>query len=90
MNIFVCFEVDVEILTRLPSYIDVVACHSLNRGVVPFAIYSGAITKWDVTLEHKQGMNIDGLVQKKHNSIANALELHASCTDPSIYALHTL
>ena len=28
--------------------------------------------------------NIDGLVQERRNSIANALELHLSCTNPSI------
>ena len=28
---------------------------------------------------------IDGLVQERRNSIANALELHLSCTNPSIY-----
>ena len=30
---------------------------------------------------------IDGLVQKRYNSIANALELSLSCTDPSISAM---
>ena len=29
--------------------------------------------------------DIDGLVQKRCNSIANALELHLFCTNPSIY-----
>ena len=29
--------------------------------------------------------HIDGLVQERRNSIANALELHLSCTNPSIY-----
>ena len=29
-------------------------------------------------------LHIDGLVQEKCNSIANALELHLSCTNPSI------
>ena len=29
--------------------------------------------------------HIDGLVQEKLNSTANALELWLSCTDPSIY-----
>ena len=29
---------------------------------------------------------IDGLVQGRRNSIANALELHLSCTKPSLYA----
>ena len=32
---------------------------------------------------------IDGLVQERHNSIADALELHLSCTNPG-YALHCL
>ena len=31
--------------------------------------------------------NIDGLVQERHNSIAKALELHLSCTNPSICSL---
>ena len=35
---------------------------------------------------HLQG-HMDGLVQEKHNSIADALELHLSCTNPSISAL---
>ena len=29
--------------------------------------------------------HIDGLVQERHNSIANALELRLSCTNPSIW-----
>ena len=29
--------------------------------------------------------NIDGLVQERHNSIANALELRLSCTNLSMY-----
>ena len=29
--------------------------------------------------------NMDGLVQERRNSIANALELHLSCTNPSIW-----
>ena len=31
--------------------------------------------------------HIDGLVQERLNSIANALELHLSCTNPPIYFL---
>ena len=27
----------------------------------------------------------DGLVQERRNSIANAMELHLSCTDPLVY-----
>ena len=30
--------------------------------------------------------HIDGLVQKRHNSIANTLELCLSCTNPSIFS----
>ena len=30
-------------------------------------------------------LQIDGLVQEKHNSITNALELRLSCTSPSKY-----
>ena len=33
------------------------------------------------------GHYIDGLVQERRNSIANALELRLSCTNPSIYAV---
>ena len=29
--------------------------------------------------------HVDGLVQERCNSIANALELHLFCTDPSIF-----
>ena len=32
----------------------------------------------------RQHLYIDGLVQERHNSIANTLELHLSCTSPSI------
>ena len=28
---------------------------------------------------------VDGLVQERRNSIVGALQLHLSCTDPSIY-----
>ena len=30
--------------------------------------------------------HVDGLVQERRNSIANALELRLSCTNPSIYS----
>ena len=30
---------------------------------------------------------IDGLVQERRNSIANALGLHLSCTKPSIFSI---
>ena len=34
--------------------------------------------------------NIDGLVQERRNSIANALELRLSCTNPSIFGGHLI
>ena len=39
-------------------------------------VYSSEITMID---------HIDGLVQERRNSIANTLELHLSCINPSIY-----
>ena len=33
---------------------------------------------------HKMREYLDGLVQERHNSIANALELRLSCTKPPI------
>ena len=34
-----------------------------------------------------ESLHIDGLVQERRNSIANALELLLSCTNPSIYGI---
>ena len=34
-----------------------------------------------------ESLHIDGLVQERRNSIANALELRLSCTNPSIYGI---
>ena len=34
-------------------------------------------------------LNIDGLMQERRNSIANALELCLSCTNPSIYSRYS-
>ena len=38
--------------------------------------------------DHFPNAYIDGLVQERHESIANALELHLSFTKPSICADH--
>ena len=38
-------------------------------------------------LDHRPEFN--GLMQERHNSIANALELHFSCTNPSIWFMAT-
>ena len=46
---------------------------------------------WNLILIEKSSCcnpHIDGLVQERRNSIANALELHLSCTKPSIFKLH--
>ena len=37
-------------------------------------------------VQHNQLLDIDGFMQERLNSIANALELHLSCTNPSICA----
>ena len=34
---------------------------------------------------YKTQVHIDGFVQERHNSIANAMELRLSCTNPSIF-----
>ena len=65
---------------------------------VIFILYFMISIKWAVwTLIHCSGLHqqtmvhiydIDGLVQERHNSIANALELCLSCTNPSIWSHH--
>ena len=46
---------------------------------------------WEVSRSHeiqtKLGYRFDGLVQQRHNSSANALELRLSCTNPSVCLL---
>ena len=39
-----------------------------------------SVHKWQQTI----GQHINGLVQERRNSIANAMELCLSCTNPSI------
>ena len=36
------------------------------------------------------GTYFNGLVQERCNSIANALELHLSCTNPSTYGIFSI
>ena len=51
--------------------------------------YGGSIVNDFETIDHRCYNDtvryIDGLVQERHNSIANALELRLSCTNPSIW-----
>ena len=46
-----------------------------------------ASAKMASTLYQKVGRQIDGLVQERRNSIANALELCVSCTNSLRYVL---
>ena len=39
----------------------------------------------EVCIRHAE-FNIDGFLQERHNSIANALELRLTCTNPSMYS----
>ena len=59
------------------------ACHT---GSHYWDYYPGALS-WYQVIETclKIGFNIDRLVQERHNSIANALELCLSCTNPLRY-----
>ena len=55
---------------------------------VSFAVILDSITMmFDYILLHWHLNNIDGLVQKRCKSIANALELRLSCTNPSTYSI---
>ena len=66
-------------------------CHSaaitVATVVVPCHVGQSLQLIWrlDTCRWHLQVLNlqVDGLVQERHNSIANALELHLSCTNPS-------
>ena len=59
---------------------------------IPYLTLTGKLwgVYWEDIGEHWPRYNsialyIDGLVQERCNSIAKALELHLSCTNPSIY-----
>ena len=61
------------------------ACISSPVGTAPadvLALYGAAASA--ATGRTKLKSHIDGLVQERRNSIANALELHLSCTKPLI------
>ena len=45
--------------------------------------------KWTVQ-GRQEHSHLDGLLQDRRNSIANALELRLSCTDPSIYNVNIM
>ena len=49
--------------------------------------YVSINSNWRKSSLQKQVHDIDGLVQKRRNSSALAVELRLSCTNPSIYSL---
>ena len=63
--------------------------YSLYTAVDSFMNYQIIVCKMSGTINaysnHDLRLYIDGLVQDKRNSIANALELRLSCTNPSIW-----
>ena len=61
-----------ELISTFAIYLLRVCCHKIWRCIILFI------------LEHY----IDGLMQKRHNSIANAMELHLCCIKPSICLLY--
>ena len=51
---------------------------------IPYHYLFDTVDNCLATVFHSAWRHIDGLVQERHNSIANALELRLSCTNPSI------
>ena len=60
-----------------------------NIVIMNYSITALRITGTCLASSHylSQPVYMDELVQERRNSIANALELHLSCTNPSIYSL---
>ena len=63
----------------------------VNYGCLLWVFWRKMIYKWTWLYFHAKSslfkfhMHFDGLVQERRNSVANALELRLSCTDPPIY-----
>ena len=63
--------------------------HWRSMGLPEISCLTWQLWKWFLkVLYQPEYLHIDGLVQERCNSIANALELHLSCTNPWIY-LHS-
>ena len=62
--------------------------HTESQSMVTDSSYVSHILHWqgatNVNNEKRYILYIDGLVQERRNSIANALELRLPCTNPSI------
>ena len=58
--------------------------HIVNIVTADGLAMPGAWTSAGMVLNWIIQNNLDGLMQERHNSIANALELRLSCTNPSI------
>ena len=62
-----------DFLCRNATPVSFVICYNFYTAEAPYKVwYQNMI------------LHIDGLVQERRNSIANALELRLSCTNPSI------
>ena len=52
----------------------------------PYVVTSPLVTWWCLMAWRKLDPHLDGLVQKRCNSSALAMELHLSCNNPSIWS----
>ena len=78
--------------TRRHIHLDVAWFSStvLNIIILHTTILNRLKRKEGYAAKHDVSVHIDVLMQERCNSIANALELHLSCTNPSIYSLTDL
>ena len=72
-------------LVQVMAWCFMAPSHYLNRCwlITSKVFWHSSKGKWQEILKISI-LDIDGLVQERCNSIANALELHLSCTNPSI------
>ena len=78
---------DFKILLKIGLYI-IIRIHLPSVSVLCMILFL-----WHGWLNSRHGLgkpNINGLVQERRNSIVNTLELHLSCTNPSIWQFHTV
>ena len=61
---------------------------TLWKSTCPTGSFTGPVKQWDmlgaVYVQDQYLIHVGGLVQERRNSIANALELRLSCTNPSM------
>ena len=76
----------VEFLHSFKDVLDIGKEEEVLKNIISQYLYSCYLQQTSII--HPWGQDIayiDGLVQERCNSIANALELRTSCTNPSIY-----